>query len=149
MRISDWSSDVCSSDLACNDGQSFSGSNPAPILVSTTPADGATGFPAAGDLEVVFNEVVDAAAGAFALACDVSGGVALSHPASGAAFTLSTNTALHGGEHCVLSIDAAKLPDAGGAHPGTNSAVGFNVADGGGGGRAHDGTSAPLNPSHP
>src|SRR3546814_11408851 len=96
MRISDWSSDVCSSDL---------------------PADGATGFPAAGDLEVVFNEVVDAAAGAFALACDVSGGVALSHPASGAAFTLSTNTALHGGEHCVLSIDAAKLTDAGGAHP--------------------------------
>src|SRR3546814_5675308 len=74
MRISDWSSDVFSSDL----------------------------------LEVVFNEVVDAAAGAFALACDVSGGVALSHPASGAAFTLSTNIALHGGEHCVLSIDAAK-----------------------------------------
>src|SRR3546814_11302648 len=95
-------------------------------MVSTTPADGATGFPAAGDLDVVFNEVVDAAAGAFALACDVSGGVALSHPASGAAFTLSTNTALHGGEHCVLSIDAAKLTDAGGAHPGTHASVGLD-----------------------
>src|SRR3546814_7094568 len=131
-RISDWSSDVCSSDR----------------LVSTTPADGATGFPAAGDLEVVFNEVVDAAAGAFALACDVSGGVALSHPASGAAFTLSTNTALHGGEHCVLSIDAAKLTDAGGAHPGTNASVGFNVAEGGGG-DDDDGYYAHVNASSP
>lgn len=143
-----WAGSSADSFGACNDGQSFSGSNPAPILVSTTPADGATGFPAAGDLEVVFNEVVDAAAGAFALACDVSGGVALSHPASGAAFTLSTNTALHGGEHCVLSIDAAKLTDAGGAHPGTNASVGFNVAEGGGG-DDDDGYYAHVNASSP
>src|SRR3546814_2244200 len=93
-------------------------------------------------------EVVDAAAGAFALACDGSGGVALSHPASGAAFTLSTNTALHGGEHCVLSIDAAKLTDAGGAHPGTNASVGFNVAEGGGG-DDDDGYYAHVNASSP
>src|SRR5690606_34496848 len=120
-----WAGSSAASFGACNDGQGFSGGNPAPILVSTTPIDGATGFPAAGDLEVEFNEVVDAASGAFALACDVSGAVALAHPASGAAFTLSTDTALHGGEHCVLSIDAAKLTDAGGAQPGTNASIAF------------------------
>ncbi|MFC3716616.1 endonuclease [Luteimonas soli] len=128
-----WAGSSADSFGACNDGQSFSGGNPAPILVSTTPADGATGFPAAGDLEVVFNEVVSAANGAFALTCDVSGNVPLTHPASGAGFVLSTNTALHGGEHCVLSIDAAKLTDAGGAHPGTGASIGFDVAKGGGG----------------
>src|SRR3546814_1572421 len=73
---------------------------------------------------------------------------ALSQPASGAAFTLSTNTALHGGEHCVLSIDAAKLTDAGGAHPGTNASVGFNVAEGGGG-DDDDGYYAHVNASSP
>src|SRR5690606_6666370 len=128
-----WAGSSAESFGACNDGQVFSGGNPAPVLVSTTPADGATGFPAAGDLEVVFNEVVSAASGAFALACDASGSVALTHPASGASFVLSTNTALHGGEHCVLSIDAAKLTDAGGAHPGATASIGFDVAEGGGG----------------
>jgi endonuclease I len=134
-----WAGSSAQSFGACNDGQGFSGGgNPAPILVSTTPADGATGFPAAGDLEVVFNEVVSAASGAFALACDVSGSVTLSHPASGGTFTLSTGTALHGGEHCVLSIEATKISDGGGAHPGTDASVGFTVADGGGDGGDDD-----------
>lgn len=143
-----WAGSSADSFGACNDGQGFSGGNPAPILVSTTPADGATGFPAAGDLEVVFNEVVDAASNAFALACDVSGGVALTHPASGAAFTLSTNTALHGGEHCVLSIDASGVTDAGGAHPGTSATIGFDVAEGGGG-DGDDDYYAHVNASSP
>src|SRR5690606_18696252 len=142
-----WADSSPDSFGACNDGQGFSGGNPAPILVSTTPPDGATGFPAAGDLEVVFNEVVSAASGAFALACDASGGVPLTHPASGASFVLSTNTALHGGEHCVLSIDAAGITDAGGAHPGTTASIGFDVAEGGGGDGddyySHINTSSP------
>src|SRR3546814_8410919 len=46
-----WAGSSAGSFGACNDGQSFSGSNPTPILVSTTPADGATGFPAAGRSE--------------------------------------------------------------------------------------------------
>lgn len=130
-----WAASSTQSFGACNAGQGFSGGgNPAPLLVSTTPADGATGFPAAGDLEVVFNEVVSAASGAFALACDVSGTVALSHAASGGSFTLATGTALHGGEHCVLSIDATRISDDGGAHAGSGASIGFDVADGGGGG---------------
>src|SRR3546814_15476632 len=68
-----WAGSSADSFGACNDGQSFSGRNPAPILVSTTPADGATGFPDAGDREGVFTEVVVAAAGAFARACDGAG----------------------------------------------------------------------------
>src|SRR3546814_7598131 len=46
-----------------------------------------------------------------------------------------------------LSIDAAKLTDAGGAHPGTNASVGFNVAEGGGG--DDDGYYAHVNASSP
>ena len=134
-----WAASSTQSFGACNAGQGFSGGgNPAPLLVSTTPADGATGFPAAGDLEVVFNEVVSAASGAFALACDVSGTVALSHAASGGSFTLATGTALHGGEHCVLSIDATRISDDGGAHAGSGASIGFDVADGGGGGGDDD-----------
>ncbi|MDN5780645.1 MAG: endonuclease, partial [Luteimonas sp.] len=144
-----WAASSAQSFGACNTGQSFSGGgNPAPILVTTTPADGATDFPAAGDLDVTFNEVVSASSGAFALACDVSGNVTLSHPASGGSFTLSTGTALHGGEHCVLAIDAAKISDAGGAHPGSGASIGFNVADGGGGGNDDD-YYAHVNASSP
>src|SRR3546814_17659353 len=55
---------------------------------------------------------------------------------------------LHGGEHCVLSIDAAKLTDAGGAHPGTNASVGFNAAEGGGS-DDDDGYYAHVNASSP
>lgn len=141
-----WAASSAQSFGACNAGQGFSGGNPAPILLSTTPASGATGFPAAGDLEITFNEVVTASSGAFALACDVSGNVDLSHPASGNSFTLSTDTALHGGEHCVLSINATRISDSGGAHPGSDASVGFSVADGGGGDGdyyAHVNTSSP------
>src|SRR5690606_2581852 len=133
-----WAGSTSETFGACNAGQSFDGSggepDPAPAITSTTPADGATDFPAAGDLEVAFSEMVDAASGAFALTCDTSGSVALTHAASGASFTLSTGTALHGGEHCVLSVDASRISDAGGAHPASDASIGFNVAAGGGGG---------------
>ena len=138
-----WAGSMAETFGACNAGQSFDGSggepDPAPTITSTTPADGATDFPAAGDLEVAFSEVVDAASGAFALACDTSGNVALTHAPSGASFTLSTGTALHGSEHCVLSIDASAITDAGGAHPAADASIGFNVAAGGGGGDDDDG----------
>lgn len=131
----------------CNDGQAFTGAgNPAPAVTSTTPADGDTDFPAAGDLQVVFSEVVGAGSGAFSLVCGTSGNVALSHAASGGSFTLSTGTALHGGEHCVLSIDASAISDAGGAHPAADLAIGFDVAAGGGGG---DGYYAHVNIGSP
>ena len=86
--------------------------NPPPVVVATTPANGATDFPAAGDLIVGFSESVSLASGAFTLACTSSGNVALSYPGSGANFTISTGTALQGGESCLFTVVAGKVSDA-------------------------------------
>ncbi|MFD0740055.1 endonuclease [Lysobacter koreensis] len=119
---------------ACNRNQTFSTPNPPPVVTSTTPSDGASGFPAAGDLTVGFSEAVTLAGGAFALQCSQSGAVALTHPASGGNFAISTNTALFAGESCALTVVASKVSDSGGAHPAANTVVDFTVAAGGSGG---------------
>lgn len=129
-----WSGSSAQSFGACNSGQTFSGGgDPAPAIVSTVPTDGANDFPVAGDLTITFSEIVTLSGGAFALACDTSGNVPLSYPSSGGSFTLSTDTALHGGESCTLSIDATKITDAGGSRPAAGATIGFSVAQGGGG----------------
>ncbi|MBN6150822.1 endonuclease [Xanthomonas sp. AmX2] len=130
-----WAGSSAQSFGACNSGQSFSGgsSNTAPTVTSTTPAQGASDFPAAGDLAVSFSEAVSLTSGAFALSCSQSGTVALSYPASGTSFAISTNTALAAGESCSLSILAARVSDAGGAHPAQDRTIAFSVASGGGG----------------
>ena len=120
---------------ACNRNQTFSTPNPPPVVSSTTPADGATGFPAAGDLAVAFSEPVTLASGAFALQCSQSGAVVLGYPGSGTDVTISTGTALFANETCALTVAAAKVTDGGGAHPTQDTVVDFTVAasDGGGG----------------
>ncbi|NZA24975.1 endonuclease [Luteimonas sp. SJ-92] len=132
----------------CNGGQTFGGGggNDAPRVVATTPADGATGFPAAGDLAVAFSEPVVLAAGALRLACAVSGTVPLDHAGSGDAFAVSTATALHGGESCTLTVAAAAVSDQDGAHPDADLQVGFTVAGGGGDSGGYYGR---VNPSSP
>lgn len=112
----------------CNRNQVFSAPNPPPVVTGTTPANGATGFPAAGDLGVNFSEPVTLASGAFTLQCSLSGNVALSHPGSGSGFVIATNTALRGGETCTLTVVASQVTDAGGARPTQNTVVGFSVA---------------------
>lgn len=119
---------------ACNRNQTFSTPNPPPVVTSTTPTDGATGVPAASDLAVGFSEAVTLASGAFALQCSQSGAVALTHPASGTAFTISTGTALFASETCALTVTAAKVSDSGGAQPAQNTVVDFTVASAGSGG---------------
>ncbi|XQA69149.1 endonuclease [Xanthomonas sacchari] len=132
-----WSDSATSTFGACNNGQTFAGgggSNAAPTVTATTPTQGATDFPAAGDLAVTFSEAVSLASGAFGLSCQQSGSVALTYPSSGTQFSLSTNTALKAGESCTLSIVAARVSDADGAHPAQDRSVAFNVASGSGGG---------------
>ncbi|MHB8911421.1 MAG: endonuclease [Lysobacter sp.] len=119
---------------ACNRNQTFSTPNPPPVVTSTTPTDGATGVPAASDLAVGFSEAVTLTSGAFALQCSQSGAVALTHPASGTAFAISTGTALFASETCALTVTAAKVSDSGGAQPAQNTVVNFTVAAGSGGG---------------
>ncbi len=141
-----WQAPATATFGACNTGQTFTGSNPAPVLNSTTPISGATDFPAAGNLGATFSESVTAAAGAFTLSCASSGTVALTYPSSGTSFSISTNTALVGGEACTFTAVANNITDTGGAHPAANTVVNFNVASGGGGGTgyyAHVNTSSP------
>ena len=127
-----WVAGAARSFGTCNAGQTFSAPNPPPAVTSTTPANGASGFPAAGDLTVVFSEPVTLANGALALQCAASGGVPLSHAASGSSFTASTHTALRGGEQCTLTVRADRVTDAGGARPLADTVVAFTVATGGG-----------------
>lgn len=122
---------------ACNTGQTFSGGGSggtAPAVNSTTPANGSSDFPAAGDLRVGFNQPVTLASGALTLQCTSSGRVALTWPAGSASgFTASTGTALKAGETCTWTVVASQVSAANGSHPATNTVVRFNVATGGGG----------------
>lgn len=127
-----WAGSSAQSFGACNSGQRVDGtssSGAAPAISATVPTQGASTFPAAGDLSVSFSESVTLASGAFGLSCATSGTVALSHPSSGTGFTLSTDTALVAGERCTLSITAAAISDADGTHPAQDSAITFTVAN--------------------
>jgi endonuclease I len=140
-----WQAPATATFGTCNTGQTFTAPNPPPVLNSTTPVSGATDFPAAGNLGAVFSESVTAAAGAFTLSCASSGVVPLTYPGSGTNFSISTNTALVGGEACTFTAVANNITDTGGAHPTANTVVNFNVAAGGGGGTgyyAHVNTSS-------
>ncbi len=128
-----WRSSAQQTFGACNNSQSFSAPNPVPVVTSTTPTQGATSFPAAGDLAVGFSEPVTLATGALTLACSTSGSVPLSHASSGSSFNVSTSTALYGGESCSFRVVASKVSDAGGARPSADTVIGFSVASSTGG----------------
>ena len=127
-----WRASATQTFGGCNRSQSFGAPNPPPAVTSTTPTQGTTGFPAAGDLAVTFSEPVTLASGAFTLACTQSGNVALSHGASGTSFAIGTGTALRGGESCLFTVVASKVTDAGGARPAQDTTIDFDVAAGGG-----------------
>jgi endonuclease I len=125
-----WQAAATASFGGCNAGQTFTAPNPPPVVTSTTPVQGATDFPAAGNLAVAFSESVTLASGALTLSCGSSGSVPLTHAASGSSFTVSTNTALYAGETCSFRVVASKVTDAGGAKPTADTVVGFTVASG-------------------
>lgn len=132
-----WQAPATATFGACNTGQTFSSPNTAPTVVSTTPANGATNFPAAGDLNITFSESVTTSPNPFTLNCATSGGVSLIQPASGTSFTINTGTALVAGEACTFTAIASRITDAGGLHPAADTVVNFNVASGGGGGTGY------------
>lgn len=125
-----WQASATQTFGTCNRNQRFTAPNPPPVVVSTVPADGATGVAAASDLAVTFSEPVTLAAGALRLQCSLSGAVALSYAASGTTIAASTGTALRGGESCTFTVDADFVSDAGGAHPQQDTVVAFTVASG-------------------
>ena len=127
-----WKASATQTFGTCNNGQSFAAANSAPTVVSTSPANGATGVAAATDLAVTFNESVGLTTGAFTLQCTQSGAVGLTHPASGTSFTITTGATLVGGETCTFTVNASKVFDAGGASPAQNTVATFTVASSGG-----------------
>ncbi|AWV08479.1 endonuclease [Marilutibacter maris] len=128
-----WQSAAAQTFGACNNGQSFSTPNPPPEVTATQPVDGATNFPAAGDLGVAFTESVSLGGNALTLQCAQSGTIALQYPSSGSSFTATTGTALYAGEACTFTVHASQVTDGGGAHPVADTVVAFNVASNGGG----------------
>ena len=127
-----WKASATQTFGTCNNGQSFAAANSAPTVVSTSPANGATGVAAATDLTVTFSESVGLTTGAFTLQCTQSGAVGLTHPASGTSFTITTGATLVGGETCTFTVNASKVFDAGGASPAQNTVATFTVASSGG-----------------
>jgi endonuclease I len=138
-----WRASATQTFGACNNAQTFPAPNPPPTVVSTSPADGATGVAPATDLAASFSEAVTLSSGAFALQCTQSGAVPLTYPASGTSFTITTGTTLAGSESCTFTIDATKVTDSGGAKLAQNKVVGFTIAASGGSGYyAHVNTSS-------
>ncbi|MGH8082784.1 MAG: Ig-like domain-containing protein, partial [Lysobacter sp.] len=70
-----WQNSATQTFGACNNNQTFTGSAPntPPSVSSTTPSNGATNFPAAGDVSVNFSEAVTLASGALTLSCATTG----------------------------------------------------------------------------
>lgn len=123
-----WQASATQTFGACNRGQTFTAPNTPPTVTSTSPANGATGFPAAGDLSVGFSEPVQILGGGLRLQCSLSGTVALSHPAQGSNILISTNGALRGGESCALTVAAGQVVDIYGAPLAQSTVVNFTVA---------------------
>lgn len=144
-----WAGSANATFGSCNNDQAFGApGNAAPAVVSTVPADGASGFPASGELQVVFSEPVSVQPGAFALACSAmrKHPIALEHAAEGVTFTLTPGKPLMGGEQCTLTVDATRIADQDGDAPEADTTVAFTVKRGDGGGGAYYGrvnTSSP------
>lgn len=97
--------------MAADASVSFTTADAAPTVVSTAPADGATGIAAGAQLTVTFSEPVTAAAGAITLACnavDVPGTLSGS---PGVTLTFAPSGPLPGGQSCTATVHAASISD--------------------------------------
>jgi len=103
-----------------------------PQLLSTTPANGATGVAPAVTPNLQFSEVVNLAAPAFSLECDAAGTIALTHPASGQNITLSPQALLNEGDRCTLRILASQITDGTGQNLPEDVVVVFDISAGAG-----------------
>jgi len=101
--------------------------NQPPVVLSTTPMDGANDFPPTADIVVLFSEAVTLAPGAFSLSCDVSTGIFLGHANSGTSFSIDTGTSLVAEDACVFTIQAMGVQDNEGANMVADVVVSFQV----------------------
>lgn len=96
----------------CNNGQSFGPPvDVAPSVVSTSPANGATGQTNDVNLSVTFNEPVTLTSAWFTLSCTLSGTHSAVTSGSGATRTLNPDVDFASGETCTLTVIADQVTD--------------------------------------
>jgi hypothetical protein len=83
----------------------------APTVAATTPADGTSGVAVDADLSVTFSEPVTTGAGAFSLACAVSGPRTVAVAGGPTTFTLDPSADFAPGDSCALTVSAAAITD--------------------------------------
>ncbi len=132
-----WAPSATQTFGTCNNAQTFGeAGNAAPRVVSTTPANGSSDFPAAGSPVVTFSEPVTAQPGAFAVACQGprKRPIVVTHAAQGTSFTLDLDRTLVAGNRCTLAVDATHIADLDGTAPEDDTLVSFTVQVGHAGG---------------
>lgn len=86
----------------------------APVLLSSTPANGANDFPANANLQLVFSEAVTFGADWFAITCSVTGTRGEADVTLGggpSSFTLNPALDFSEGESCTLVLDPSAIED--------------------------------------
>jgi endonuclease I/methionine-rich copper-binding protein CopC len=114
-----------------------------PQLLSSTPANGATGVAPAVTPSLQFSETVSLAAAAISLECDAGGAIGLTYPASGQSITLSPQALLQEGDRCDLRLVAAAITDSAGQPLPANVLISFQTSEGAGDYYAQVNTSSP------
>jgi hypothetical protein len=86
----------------------------APVVLTTTPANGAIEVATDSNISITFSETVEVGPGAFALACTRSGAVSVSVTPAGAstAFVLDPESDLQVDESCAVTVEADLVTDA-------------------------------------
>ncbi len=103
---------------------------PAPTLVSSVPANGATNVPRASDVRLSFSEPVTTSPNAFTLQCDGSP-VVLGESGTGAQRTLTPAGLLPASAACVFTIDGALVRNAADIALVGTPTISFSVTAGG------------------
>jgi endonuclease I/methionine-rich copper-binding protein CopC len=114
-----------------------------PQLLTSTPANGATGVAPAVTPSLQFSETVTLAAAAFSLECDAGGAIGMTYPTSGQNITLSPQALLQEGDRCDLRLVAAAITDSAGQPLPANVLISFETSKGAGDYYAQVNTSSP------
>jgi DNA/RNA endonuclease G (NUC1) len=128
-----WQASAPGTPGAVNQGQTFTGggSDTAPSMTTTTPADGAIGVDPNANIVINFSEPVTATTSAFTIEC---GAPVAFGQTSGAAssFVLDPNVALPASTLCTVTVKAAEVSDLDAAdppdHPAENRSFSFTTA---------------------
>jgi methionine-rich copper-binding protein CopC len=98
----------------------------APAVTSTSPANGATGVAADGNITVSFSETVNAGGGSFTLECPTGSAQAFSVSGSGTSvITIDPSADLPAATTCTVTVLAAGISDVDGGDPPDNLAANY------------------------